>query len=352
MRVLLVLGPSVGGIGGHVCDLAEHCVARGDRVVVAGPRATEEHFDFSATGARFVAVTGPLSLRRVLAGAEVVHSHGLKAAAMTNAAMTGLVRAGTQRPRHVVTLHNAILASGLRARISELVERLAVRPADVVLGASADLVDRATELGARHAALVPVPAAPLPAPKRSRTEMREGLGVREDEALLLSIGRLAPQKSFPLLLDAVAALRDVPLRLVIAGEGLERETLAARIEVEKLPVTLLGHRDKNEVADLLAVADVFVLASRWEARALVVQEALRAGLPVVTTSVGGLPDLVADAARLVPWNDPRALAAALRDLLTDPDQRAKLRAAGPRQAATWPSFAEALEASRSWYGVR
>ena len=346
MRVALVLGPSVGGIGSHVRDLAEHCVACGDRVVVAGPQPTEDHFGFSATGARFVAVPGPGSLRRVIAGADVVHSHGFRAAAMTN-----LARVGRRRPRHVVTLHNAILATGLRARISGLVERLAVRPADVVLGASADLVDRAIELGARHAAFVPVPAAPLPEPTRTRAEMHDELGVYGDKALLLSIGRLAPQKSFPLLLDAVAALHDVPLRLVIAGEGAEREALAARIEAERLPVTLLGHRDKGEVADLLAAADVFVLSSRWEARALVVQEALRAGVPIVATAVGGLPDLVADAALLVPWNDAPALAAAIREVLTDADLRDRLRSAGPRQAATWPTFTEALDAARAWYRV-
>jgi glycosyltransferase involved in cell wall biosynthesis len=344
MRVALVLGPSVGGIGSHVRDLAEHCVARGDRVVVAGPQPTEGHFDFSATGARFVAVSGPLSLRRVLAGADVVHSHGFRAAAITN-----LARAVGRKPRHVVTLHNAILATGLRARISELIENLAVRPADVVLGASADLVDRATELGARRVALAPVPAASLPEPTRPRAEIRAELGVHEDEALLLCIGRLAVQKSFPLLFDAIAALHDVPLRLAIAGEGPEHDVLAARIEAEELPVTLLGHRDRADVAGLLAAADVFVLSSRWEARALVVQEALRAGVPVVATAVGGLPDLVADAARLVPWNDAPALAAAIREVLTDPELRAELRAAGPRQAATWPTSTESLDAVCAWY---
>ena len=350
MRVALVLGASVGGIGTYVRDLAEHCVSCGDEVVVAGPRSTEDHFAFSATGARFVPVEGPkqlLTLRRVLAGADVVHSHGFKAAAMTN-----LARAGRRGPRHVVTLHNAILGAGkgMRARISGVVERAAVRPADAVLGASADLVQRARELGARQAALVPVPAPPLPEPTRSPADIRAELAVADDEFLILSVGRLAPQKSLPLLLDAIAALRDVPLRLAIAGEGPERATLAARIEEEKLPVTLLGHR--ADIADLLAAADVFVLSSRWEARALVVQEALRAAVPVVATAVGGIPKLVGEAAELVAWNDAAALAAAIRRVLTDPAVRDGLRTAGPAQAATWPTPAEALAAARAWYTAR
>ena len=343
MRVALVLGASVGGIGTYVRELAEHCVSRGDEVVVLGPRSTEDHFVFSATGARFVPASGPVTLRRVLAGADVVHSHGFKAAAMAN-----VVLIGRRKPRHVVTLHNAILATGVRTR---LIERLAVRPADAVLGASADLVQRAKELGAQHAALVPVPAPPLPEPIRSPAEVRADLGMH-DEFLLLAVGRLAPQKSLPLLLDAIAALDDVPVRLVIAGDGPERPALAARIDAEKLPVTLLGHRSPGDIADLLAAADAFVLSSRWEARALVIQEALRAAVPVVATVVGEIPDLVGEAAQLVPWNDAPALAAAIRSVLTEPDLRNRLRTAGPAQAATWPTSAEALDSARAWYTVR
>ena len=247
-----------------------------------------------------------------------MHSHGLKAAALTNAA-----RAGRRSPRHVVTLHNAVPAT----QPSALVARLAIRLADVVLGASSDLVQRAQELGARQVSLCPVPSPPLPEFTRPRAAIREDLGVREDESLLLSVCRLAPQKSLPFLLDAMLLLSALPVRLVIAGDGPERQALSARIEAERLPVTLLGHRD--DVADLLAAADVFVLSSQWEARALVVQEAMRAGVPVVATRVGGLPELVGDAALLAPAKDAPALAAAIRGVLTDPDLRDTLRAAGP-----------------------
>jgi glycosyltransferase involved in cell wall biosynthesis len=349
MRVALVLGASVGGIGTHVRDLAEHCVARGEQVVVAGPAATEAHFGFTAAGARFVPVCAPPALRRVLAAADVVHSHGLKAAARTNLARATLPAA--RRPRHVVTLHNAAPATGVRAHISGLIERVAIRPADVVLGAGADLVEQARRRGARRAALCAVPAPPLAPAARDRDAVRAELALREGESLLLAVGRLAPQKSYPLLLDAVAVLvsqhPQTRLRLLVAGEGPERGALAARIAADALPVTLLGHR--ADVADLLAAADVFVLCSRWEARALVVQEALRAAVPVVATAVGALPDLVGDAAVLVPWDDPAALAAALREVLGDDALRERLRYAGPRRAATWPGYAEALDRIREWY---
>lgn len=322
MRVVLVLGPSVGGIGTYVRALAEFCVASGDQVIVVGPEATEQHFSFTATGARFVPL---IRLPHALKHADVVHSHGFKAAALTNLM--------PRRPRHVVTLHNALPGFG----------RFAVHPADVVLCASSDLVQRARELGAREVSLCPVPAPPLPEPRKDvRREFASA-----DELLLLAVGRLAPQKSIPLLLDAVAALPDLPIRLVIAGEGPERLALSARIENEKLPVTLLGHRE--DIADLLAAADVFVLSSQWEARALVVQEAMRAAVPVVATKVGGLPELVGDAAILVPPNDASALARDIRRVLTDPALRDELRAAGPARAAEWPAYSDALAMARSWY---
>ena len=85
---------------------------------------------------------------------------------------------------------------------------------------------------------------------------------------------------------------------MIAGDGPERAALAAQISRTNAPVVLLGARD--DIADLLAAADVVALPSEWEARALVAQEALRAGVPLVTTAVGGLPSLVGDAAMFVP----------------------------------------------------
>lgn len=337
MRVVLVLGPSTGGIGTYVRSLAEYCVASGDQVLVAGPASTESHFGFTATGARFAT---PPQLPAALRNADVVHSHGLKAAALTNVA-----RAVRRRPRHIVTLHNAVPAMHL----SQLVARLAVRPADVVLGASSDLVHRARELGARRVSLCPVPSPPLPAPSRPRSEIRKDLGVsaQDDESLLLTVCRLAPQKSLPVLLDAMTLLGDLPVRLVIAGDGPERDALSARIAAEGLPVILLGHR--TDVPDLLAAADVFVLSSQWEARALVVQEAMRAGVPVVTTRVGGIPELVGDAALPVPANDAPALAAAIRNVLTNAALRGDLHVAGLARAATWPTYAESLAAARAWY---
>jgi glycosyltransferase involved in cell wall biosynthesis len=100
-------------------------------------------------------------------------------------------------------------------------------------------------------------------------------------------------------------------------------------------VRLIGRRD--DVAELLAAADVALLPSSWESRSVLAQEALHARVPLVATDVGGMPELVGDAAELVPYGDPDALAEAVVRLLGDPERRELLKERGVRQAATWPS---------------
>ena len=103
---------------------------------------------------------------------------------------------------------------------------------------------------------------------------------------------------------------------------------------EGLRVTLVGASD--DVASWLRAADLALLPSRWEARALVAQEALLSGLPLVATRVGGVPELVGDAAVLVDPDDPGAAADAVLALADDPTARRALAEAGLRQASSWP----------------
>ena len=121
--------------------------------------------------------------------------------------------------------------------------------------------------------------------------------------------------------------------------------LAAQVSRERAPVTLLGHRD--DVPDLLAAADLAVVTSAWEARQLFAQEALTAGVPLVATAVGGLPDLVDDAAVLVPPDDVDAVDAAVRRLLDDPGGRAELARRGAARAAGWPTEADTVAQVRA-----
>ena len=354
--VALVLASSTGGVGQHVASLVRGLVAAGCRVLVCGPAATDELFGFAAAGADFVPVEIPASpgpqdsgairtLRRALAGREidVVHAHGLRAGFVVTIA----------RPAApiVVTWHNAVIAKGLRGQASLLVERIVARSAAVTLGASEDLVERAALLGARDARLGAVAAPALAPPKRTRSAVRAEFRVAPDTPLILSVGRLHPQKRYDVLIDAAGRWRDLrpaPVT-VIAGSGPSYMLLAQRASEKRARLHLLGHR--NDVPDLLAGADIAVVTSDWEARQLFAQEALRAGVPLVTTAVGGLPGLVGDAAILIPPGDVDALDAAVRRLLADRALRTDYGARGPKRATAWPDEQDTVADVRAAYAA-
>lgn len=337
LRAVQVLGGGSAGSSAHVGSLTAGLVARGVRVTVCAPAALDRAYDFSAAGAHFAPVprrSDPVAvaaLRAACAGADVVHAHGLHAAVRAALALGG------RRVPLVLTWHTRAHAEGARRRLLHLLERKAVRAAAVVLATSSDLVDRARSRGARDARLAPV-SAPLPrlpaAPPSDKVRAELGAVGRP---LIVAVGSLVPHHGYGTLLEAAAAWRGldpVPL-LVVVGEGRERAALRRRITADDLPVELLGSR--SDATAVLAAADVAVLPSRWESRSTVAQEALRAGVPLVATAVGGTPELVGDAAVLVPYADAEALSGAVARLLGDPAERARLAADGPRQAARWPS---------------
>ncbi|MGV9771823.1 glycosyltransferase family 4 protein [Streptosporangium sp. NPDC003464] len=356
-RLALVLGTSAGGVGRHVAMLAEGLVRRGHQVVVAGPPETEETFGFGRSGARFVPV--PISDRprplhdlraaralRALRGADAVHAHGLRAGALAALALAG-TRTGL-----VVTLHNAATAGGAVGAVYGVLERIVARRADRILVVSPDLGERMAGLGARHVEAAVVPAPALPPSGRGPQEVRAELGTGE-RPVFLTVARLAQQKGLETLLDVAAAFgsgRASAPRAVflVAGEGPLRQELQKRVDRENLPVRLLG--DRGDVGDLLGIARALLVPSRWEGQPLTVQEALRAGTPVIATAVGGIPPMVSEAGLLVPYGDVAAMRAAVERVLADDDLAAALAAAAAQRGGDLPGREQALEAVLAVYG--
>ncbi|MFB9892692.1 glycosyltransferase family 4 protein [Planobispora takensis] len=374
MRVAFVLGTSAGGVGRHVAMLAGGLVRRGHRVVVAGPPSTEESFGFTRLGARFLPV--PISDRprpggdlravralRELRSAEAVHAHGLRAGALAALALAGT---GTGL---AVTLHNAATAGGAVGAIYGVLERIVARRADRVLVVSPDLGERMTALGARQVEPAVVPAPPLPSSDREPWEVRAQLGAG-DRPILLTVARLAQQKGLETLLEVAAAVASATpaepetrsreagkdgsgseALFLVAGEGPLRDELQRRIDARGLPVRLLGNRD--DVGDLLGAARALVVPSRWEGQPLSVQEALRAGTPVIATAVGGIPPMVGRAGTLVPYGDAPAMSEAVRRVLADDGFARRLAEEAVRRGRELPGEAEALEAVLAVYtGLR
>ncbi|WP_169986728.1 glycosyltransferase [Microbispora sp. H10836] len=172
---------------------------------------------------------------------------------------------------------------------------------------------------------------------------------RGDRPRVLSIGRMVPRKGVD---TVVRALRHVPdAELVIAGgdpgdeESARLRTLAGGLGLGDR-VRLIGSVSRPEVPGLMRSADVLVTVPWYEPFGMVPLEALACGVPVIASAVGGHLDTVAGCGVLVPPRRPRALSRALVDLLTRPDLRAALSAAGARRARArygWPRIAEQTE---------
>jgi len=164
--------------------------------------------------------------------------------------------------------------------------------------------------------------------RAARTQWREANGFRDDEILIVSTGRLAPQKNPLALANAVARIPNA--RLLLAGEGVLRPSLEGRERVH-----LLGLR--NDIPEVLAAADIFALASDWEGLPLGLIEAMAAGLPAVATDVGSVSEAVEHGltALLVPARDERLLTSALLALASDRDRRQKMGAAARLRAQSF-----------------
>lgn len=176
-----------------------------------------------------------------------------------------------------------------------------------------------------------IPAPPSP----RRTDIRAELGIAEQAPVVGTVCTLRPQKALHVLIEAVAMLvrRFPDLRLVIAGTGAERQRLLGLVEALGLErtVMMLGYRP--DVPDVLRAFDVAASSSDFEGTPLSMLEYMEAGLPIVATDVGGVPDVIEDGVHgtLVERRDPAALAAAIEALLADRSRAAEMGRRGQQR---------------------
>ncbi|MBD3368055.1 MAG: glycosyltransferase [Candidatus Eisenbacteria bacterium] len=186
-----------------------------------------------------------------------------------------------------------------------------------------------------------------------RDEVRAELGLDASDLAATVVGRLTPGKGHDTLLDAApAVLEAVPsLRLLLVGNGPLEEETRARADALGLGERVLFTGFRDDVPDLLAASDLFVLPSHGESFPLTVLEAMAAGLPVIASDVGGICEAV-DHGRsglLVPAAEPEALADALRRLGGDAGLRREMGERGRVRVERDFDERRSIEAVRSLY---
>ncbi|HEU5390389.1 MAG TPA: glycosyltransferase [Streptosporangiaceae bacterium] len=266
-------------------------------------------------------------------GYEVVHTHSAKAGALGRLAAE---RAGT--PRVVHTFHgfpfHEFQSRARRAAYIGIERYLAART-DIFLAVggavAAEAVRRGIAVPERVRVINPAIEPPAgPASPAARAAARSRLGVPVGCKVVGTVGRVDYQKAPESFIDAIAGLGRDDVYAIWIGDGPMRGEMEARAARRGLRdrFRCAGHRD--DVPELLPGLDVFAMASRYEGLPCAVAEAMAVGLPVVATAVNAVPDVVlpGETGLLVSPERPRQLAAAIRYLLDEPAEAARMAAAG------------------------
>lgn len=339
LRVLeLFTDFDIGGVIRHIISLTKWLRSRGHLVWIAGTPGrclgpeNDPHFLSipldRITGSNVYSHEGLTSfaiclrqLRRLVVsnGIQVIHAHETAPACVARVATIGL---GVPV---VFTCHGGpeerFRDFGLKGR----------RCADRVIAVAQIMMERLEAAGIPHERLelirYGIEDLPQSADPEAAKDHRRRLLAADGKWLVVSVARLDHQKGIDVLVSAARLVLDVvpQVRFAIVGDGPEKMALHRLIASKHLEehFHLVGWQDNPRT--YLEGADLFVLASRWEAAPLVIPEAFRAGLPVIATDVGGVREMVdQQVGRLVPKENPDALAAAIMEIIRDEPKRAEM----------------------------
>jgi len=337
LNILHVFRAPVGGLFRHVLDLAHEQIARGHRVGMiadlrtGGARAEEIFRQIEpslALGLTRVAMrrhVGPLDvfvlahvMRRVAeTKADVVHGHGAKGGAYARLTF------GSPRAIRGYTPHGGSLLFGhdtLAGKFYLTTERLLMLRGDLFLfesAYSADIFHR--KIGVPRATECVVHNGVSPGEF-------EPVTTKADATDLVFMGELRPVKGIDLLIDAVAMLRHEGRNLTatLVGDGPDHATLAAQVERQGLNAAV-RFMPAMPARQAQALGHLMVAPSRAESLPYVVLETAASGKPLITTRVGGIPEIYGPLSEnLVPPNDAAALARAIAGAIDNPDATAEL----------------------------
>ena len=165
---------------------------------------------------------------------------------------------------------------------------------------------------------------------------------------IVSIGTMIPRKGHDILIAALKMIDDLVWRATLVGSKTLSPQTAKALE-EQIQISGLGNKialvgEVDDTSEIMAKADIFALASRYEGYGMVFAEALSHGLPIVACKAGAVPDVVpADAGYLVPVDDAKTLAESLRTLLERPAIRKQMASAAKEASKNLPKWAESAQ---------
>ena len=275
-----------------------------------------------AYGREYALIRGLCVTRSV----SIVHTHGYRSD------MVGGLAAHRADVPIVTTVHG-FTGGSLKNRAFEALQRLAFRRFDAVVAVSRQQVEylRAGGVSNGRLHMIANALAAHPTPL-DRASARRALNLPSDGLIAGWVGRVSREKGVDVFIDALTSIGDRIIQGAIIGDGPERASQEARARA-LAPARFLWLGAIPDAARYFAAFDVFVMSSRAEGLPMVLLEAMAARIPIVTTSVGGIPELLSSAEGvLVPPDIPGALASAIRATIDDPAAAsARAQAAQRRQ---------------------
>lgn len=245
---------------------------------------------------------------------SIVHTHGYRADVID-------APVASSRGVKVVTTVHGFTSYGMRGRLYELLQIRAFRHFDAVVAVSQPIAKKLVTVGVdpgrvhiiRNA--VDDRAVPM-----SRDDARRELGIGAKEFVIGWVGRLNPEKGPDVFIAALAELADSDVRACIVGDGPELTSLMAQAKSLGIAERISWAGSVPNAGRLFTAFDVFVLSSHTEGTPIVLIEAAKAGVPIIATRVGGIPDILQEnQAYLVQPASPREIASAVRLVQSAPD---------------------------------
>jgi len=261
-------------------------------------------------------------------GADIIQTHAVKS--------HFLIRyAGLHRQFRWIAFQHGYTGEDLKMRLYNQLDRWSLPAADRVVAVCGPFAKAVANIGVKpeNIHVLPNSIQPRRLPDEGAIRsLREHLGISDSARVILSIGRLSSEKAHSDLLSALLRLKtddpQLATRLILVGDGIERRNLENIVASSGLADRVIFAGHQSDVWPYFGLADLFVLPSLSEGSPNVLLEAMCAGLPIVATSVGGVPETVENesSAMLVPPRDPGALAVAMRRVLSDPPLSTRLAA--------------------------
>lgn len=238
----------------------------------------------------------------------------------------------------IATLHSIAVAEGWKSTILKVIENFVLRRyATRILAVGQVVADiNKGNYGRQKVNVIPngIPVrTSLQVPERDR--LRREITGNASDSIIITVGRFARAKGFEDMIQAFHLLRlkDPNPKLVMVGSGTSVDIIKNQIVDLHLDQAVILTGEREDVHQLLASSDVYASSSHREGLPLAVLEAMMAGLPVVATSVGDIPNVVTEETGVVvPPHHPELLAAALEELLRNPEKRHSMGQAAYRRA--------------------